>query len=69
MKNNTLSFQICMDILDWFDDPYNDYINHILIAKLNGEERVMGALPTISDYCRELIAAHEGTESAYPMAS
>ena len=29
----------------------------------------MGALPTISDYCRELIAAHEGTESAYPMAS
>ena len=69
MKNNTLSFQICMDILDWFDDPYYDYINHILIAKLDGEERIAGVLPAISDYCRELIAAHEGTESAYPMAS
>ena len=68
MKNNTLSFQICMDILDWFDDPYYDYINHILIAKLDGEERIAGAMPTISDYCRELLAAHEGTELAYPMA-
>ena len=68
MKNGDLSFQICMDILDWFDDPYYDYINHILRTKLNGEERVMGALPTISDYCRELIAAHQGTENAYPMA-
>ena len=58
-----------MDILDWFDDPYYDYINHILIAKLDGEERIAGALPAIFDYCRELIAAHEGTESAYPMAS
>ena len=68
MNNNTLSFEICMDILDWFDDPYYDYINHILLAKLDGEQRIMGALTTISDYCRELIAAHEGTEIAYPMA-
>ena len=68
MKNN-LSFQICMDILDWFDDPYYNYINHILLSKLDGEERIARAMPTISDYCRELIAANEGTESAYPFAS
>lgn len=69
MEKNTLSFEICMDILDWFDDPYYDYIHHILLSRLNGEERIMGALPTISDYCRELITTHEGTEYAYPMAS
>ena len=69
MEKNRLSFEICMDILDWFDDPYYDYLNHILIAKLDGEERVRGALPTISDYCMELVTAHEGTEIAYPMAS
>jgi len=69
MNNNTLSFEICMDILDWFDDPYYDYLNHILLAKLDGEERVKGALPTISDHCMELVTAHEGTECAYPMAS
>lgn len=44
MEKNTLSFEICMDILDWFDDPYYDYIHHILLAKPNGEERIMGAL-------------------------
>ena len=43
MTDNTLSFQICMDILDWFDDPYYDYLNHILIAKLDGKARVLGA--------------------------
>lgn len=69
MKNNTLSFEICMDILDWFDDPYYDYLYHSLIAKLDGEARVMGALPSISEYCWDLVAVHEGTESAYPMAS
>ena len=69
MEMNTLSFEICMDILDWFDDPYYDYLNHILLAKLDGEQRIMGALTTISDYCRELIAANEGTEWAYPFAS
>ena len=69
MEKTTLSFEICMDILDWFDDPYYDYLNHTLIAKLDGEARVRGALPVISDYCMELVAAHDGTESAYPMAS
>lgn len=69
MKNKTLSFEICMDILDWFDDPYYDYLNHTLIAKLNGEARVRGALPTISEYCWDLVTAHKGTEIAYPMAS
>ena len=68
MTDNTLNFQICMDILDWFDDPCYDYLNHILIAKLDGEARVLGALPAVSDYCRELVTAHEGTECADLMA-
>lgn len=67
MEKNTLSFQICMDILDWFDDPYYDYIHHILLAKLDGEARIMGALPVIADHCQTLVAAHEGTENAYPL--
>ena len=69
MENSVLSFEICMDILDWFDDPYYDYLNHTMIAKLDGEARVRGALPTISDYCRELVAAHAATEIACHMAS
>ena len=61
-----LSFQICMDILDWFNDSYFDYINHILLSKVNGEERINRALPVISEYCLNLINAHRTTENAYP---
>ena len=68
-RKNTLSFETCMDILDWFNDDTHDYITHILLAKLDGEARIMGALHAISEYCRDLIATHEGTECAYPMAS
>ena len=68
MEKSILSFEICMDILDWFDDPYYDYLNHILIAKLDGEERVKEALPTISDYCMELVTAHEGRCSRFSVS-
>lgn len=65
---NILSFQTCMDILDWFNDSYYDYINHILIAKLDGEERVARALLAISDYCLNLVNANRASENAYPLA-
>ena len=67
-RKNTLSFETCMDILDWFNDSYYDYINHILVSKLDGEERIHQALPIISKHCAELIRAHANTPAAYPVA-
>ena len=49
-RKNTLSFETCMDILDWFNDDTHDYITHILLAKLDGEERIRRAMPSISEY-------------------
>ena len=71
MKNtnqHTLSLGTCMDILDWFNDSYFDYINHILVSKLDGEERIRQALPLISKHCAELIRLHANTSAAYPVA-
>lgn len=67
-RKHTLSFETCMDILDWFNDSYFDYLSHIMIAKLDGEERINRALPMISDYCLDLVNAHRTSESAYPLA-
>ena len=64
MKPTTLAQ--CMDIFDWFDDPLLDYISHILVAKLDGEARVQRALEYLIDHAAELVAAHSGSESAYP---
>ena len=71
MKNtnqHTLSLGTCMDILDWFNDSYFDYINHILVSKLDGEERIRRTLPLISKHCAELIRVHANTPAAYPVA-
>ena len=67
-RKNTLSFETCMDILDWFNDDTHDYITHILLAKLDGEERIRRAMPSISEYCLKLVAAHSAGENAYPQA-
>ena len=64
-RKNTLSFETCMDILDWFNDDIHDYITHILLARLDGEERIRRAMPTISEYCLKLIAAHNTHDNAY----
>ena len=66
---NTLCLSTCLDILDWFNDSYYDYINHILIAKLDGEERINRALPAISEYCLDLVNAYRASEFAYPLAA
>ena len=71
MKNTTkktrLSLDTCLDILDWFNDPQYDYINHIVLSKLDGEQRVRKALPTLQEYCLDLIIQHIGMEDAYPI--
>ena len=70
MKNtnqHTLSLETCMDILNWFNDSNFDYINHIMTAKLDGEERINCALPTISEYCLNLVDAHRASDNAYPL--
>lgn len=72
MKNtnqHTLSLGTCMDILDWFNGSYFDYINHILVAKLDGEELINRALPAISEYCLNLVDAYRSSDNAYPLAA
>ena len=66
-KQNHLSLDECMDILDWFDDSQYDYIHHIYISKLDAPARLKRALPALRGYCMDLIIAHIGMEDAYPM--
>lgn len=67
-RQRTFRLETCLDILDWFNDPNFEYINHILVSKLDGEERIRRALPIISKHCAELIRAHANTPAAYPVA-
>lgn len=53
----TLSLETCMDIFDWFDDDTYEYINHILLSKLDGEQRVRRTLPELAQASR-LAGAH-----------
>ena len=62
----TLSLETCMDIFDWFDDDTNEYINHILLSKLDGEQRVRRTLPELRRRAAWLVRIHEGTKAAYP---
>lgn len=64
MKLTTLAQ--CMDIFDWFDDPYYEYIHHILLSKSNAGERIARALQSIIDHATKLLDAHRSTEDAYP---
>ncbi|MGX8706007.1 MAG: hypothetical protein ACSW8J_05475 [bacterium] len=64
----TFRLETCLDILDWFNDPDFEYINHIFVSKLDGEERIRRALPLISKHCVELIRAYANTPAAYPVA-
>ena len=61
-----LSLETCMDIFEWFDDNTFEYINHILLCKVDGEERVKRALPALRKHARWLLNLHSGTEHAYP---
>ncbi len=64
-----MSFEICMDIFDWFDDGMYDYIHHILLSKLDGEQRIQRALPHLQAYAQELVERYRHTERAYPVGA
>lgn len=61
------TFAECMDIFDWFNDDLYEYLNHIFLTKLDADARVARALPCLIDHAAALIAAHAGTEEAYPI--
>ena len=61
-----MNIEILMDILDWFDDGLYDYLDHILLTKPDGEVRIRRAMPELRKYARSLVAAHRGTDRAYP---
>ena len=45
-----MNIETLMDILDWFDDGLYDYLNHILLSKLDGEARIRRAMPELRKY-------------------
>lgn len=61
-----LDLDTCMDIFDWFDDNTFEYINHIMLSKVDGEARVKGTMPEIRKRARWLLKLHRGTDGAYP---
>lgn len=61
-----MSLDTCMDIFDWFDDNTFEYINHILLCKVDGEERVKRALPELRKHARWLLKLHRGYGSCLP---
>lgn len=61
-----MNLETLMDILDWFDDDLFDYLNHILLTKLDGKERIQRAMPYLCEHAGQLIASHSGTEITYP---
>ena len=66
MKHIKYDLDTCMDIFDWFDAPEFDYLNHIMLSKLDGDERVRRALPEIRKRAQWLVRIHRGCENAYP---
>ena len=69
MKSRRFPFTLdeCMDVLDWFDAPEFEYLNHIWLTKIDAEERLAWALPEIRKNARRLLDINRGTEAAYPM--
>ena len=65
MKPTT--FAQCMDVFDWYDEPLYEYLYHIWVSKLDAKARIAHALPSLIEHATELIAAHAGTEEAYPV--
>jgi hypothetical protein len=66
MNDKKMQLAICLNILDWFDDPLLDYINHIALKKVDAMERFYRALPTLTEHCRNLVAQAAQTDRAYP---
>ena len=64
-----MNLEALMDILDWFDDGLYDYIDHILLTKVDGAERVRRTMPQLRKYARELVAAHRARKTPTLKAS
>jgi len=64
---NITTFAQCMDVFDWYDDSLYDCLTHIMLAKLDGDERIQRTLPDLIQYANDLISAHKHTDAAYPM--
>ena len=61
-----MTIEEIMDILDWFDDSLYDYLAHIMLTKLDAEERIERALPELRRHAQELLNLHRGTATEYP---
>ena len=66
MKHIKYHLNTRMDIFDWFDAAEFDYLNHIMLSKLDGDERVRRALPEIRKRAQWLVRIQRGCENAYP---
>ena len=69
MKSRRFPFTLdeCMDVLDWFDAPEYEYLNHIWLSKSDANERLARVLPEIRKKARRLLDMNRDTEAAYPM--
>ena len=62
----TLDLKTVMNIFDWFNSPNFELIDHILLTKADGEERIRRAMPTFRKEARRLVRHYRNTEIAYP---
>ena len=66
MKHIRYDLDTCMDIFDWFDAEEYEYLYHIWVSKLDGEERLARVMPEIRKQAKALVRIHRGCENAYP---
>ena len=62
-----LDLHTCLDIFDCYDNATFEYVNHILMTKIDGEERVKRAMPDLQKRARWLVNLYANTEEAYPV--
>ena len=66
MKHIRYDLGTCMDIFDGFGPEDFEYLNHIMLSKLDGDRRVAHAMPEIRKRAKWLVQVHRGCEDAYP---
>ena len=62
-----MNLEALMDILDWYDDGLYDYIDHILLTKVDGAERVRRTMPQLRKYTQESWSRHTGARKTPPL--
>lgn len=70
MCSNEMSFEMCMDILDWFDDELFDEVSNDMASGRHtdaaGNYVKEFALPAMRDRAQQLVNSFAGTAVAYP---